>query len=77
MIGAFFTYWEKGEIHRGLWWENFTDRFYLVELGVDGRRISESILNTCDGIAWTVFIGLRLEAGGCAVVKRVMNVQVS
>jgi len=59
-----------------LWWENFTDRVYLVDLGVDGRRISESILNTCD-VAWTVFIGLSLEAVGCAVVKRVMNVQVS
>jgi hypothetical protein len=51
-------------MHKGLWWENFTDRIYLEDLEVDGRRISESILNTCDGIARTVFIGLRVEAGG-------------
>jgi hypothetical protein len=34
----------------------------LENLGVDGRRISESILNACDGIAWTVFIRVRVEA---------------
>jgi len=51
-------------MHRGLWWENFTYRVYLEDLGIDGRRISESILNTCDGIAWTIFIYLRVETGG-------------
>jgi hypothetical protein len=44
MTGTFVTYWEKREIHRGLWWENLTDRDYLEDLGVAGRRISESIL---------------------------------
>jgi hypothetical protein len=31
----------------------------LEDLGLDGRRISESILNTCGGIARTVFIVLK------------------
>jgi hypothetical protein len=43
---AFVTWWEKGEIHGSLWWENLTDRDYLEDLGVDGKRISETILNT-------------------------------
>jgi len=56
--------WKRGEVHRGLWWGDLRKRNHLEDIGVDGRIVLKSILNTWDGEEWTGLMWLRTTTGG-------------
>jgi hypothetical protein len=33
----------RGEVHKGFWWRNLRERYYLGDTGVDGRIILKLI----------------------------------
>ena len=47
----------------GYWWENLTERYHLVHLGVGGKTILKKVLKYWDGV-WFVLVWLRMGTGG-------------
>jgi hypothetical protein len=56
--------WETRKTHTKLWYENLKGREHSEELGVDGKTISERILEKHGGKVWTGFIWLRIGTSG-------------
>jgi len=45
-------------MHKDFWWANLKERYYLEDLGVDGRTLLKWTLKNKDRLAWTVLIWL-------------------
>ena len=43
--------------HKGIWWENQSDRVYLKNIGVDGKTMLKCVLKKLDGLLRTVLSG--------------------
>jgi hypothetical protein len=48
-------------MHTKFWSENLKGTIHLEDIGVDGRIISEWIVQKQDGKVWTAFIYFRLR----------------
>jgi hypothetical protein len=55
----------RGDVHRGIWWENLRGRDNLEDLRVDGRIILECVFEKRnEGLDWTDFVQERDGGGG-------------
>jgi hypothetical protein len=43
--------WEKGEVHKGFWWEDLKERDHLENLSIDENMILKWIFRKWDGQA--------------------------
>jgi len=48
--------WGTGELRRGFWWGDLSERDHSEDLGVDGRIMFKGIFKKWDGEAWNGLI---------------------
>lgn len=57
-MGGVCCIWGRRYMHKDFWWANLKERYYLEDLGVDGRTLLKWTLKNKDRLAWTVLIWL-------------------
>jgi len=55
---------EREEAYAGFLWGSLTERDYLRELGIDGKKILRWIFRKWDVRVWTGSSWLRIRTGG-------------